>query len=358
MLLLQRWHLTRPTDIYRIHSAVSNAVFNGRKYASSSASTSGFAELASRPTSTHQIYQSRSTDPFVNLSIEHFLLENSPPESKTLFLYANRPCIVIGRNQNPWLETNLQSLRRPIGNSGTVEGVTDQSTEGVLCVRRRSGGGSVFHDAGNLNYSVICPRDSFTRDKHAEMVVSALRATGAVNTRVNGRHDIVLDLDTNESRSPHKTVKISGSAYKLTRLRALHHGTCLLDSPNLKNIGPLLSSPARPYIKAKGVESVSSPVGNVSWALDSSSVPHPVQRVISNIIASFGEMYGVQPDAVLHAQMAHTREQQLYSGDDWVVGTVGDQQAIEEPGIQKGVTELRVGEISPYLNTSFNMREF
>ncbi|KAJ5224115.1 hypothetical protein N7468_008657 [Penicillium chermesinum] len=193
-----------------------------------------FAELASRPTSRHQIYQSVSTDPYVNLSIEHFLLENAPADSSILFLYINKPCVVIGRNQNPWLETDLRALyndRRP----------TTSDSDAALYVRRRSGGGAVFHDEGNLNYSVISPRTSFTRNKHAEMVVNALHRVGALGTSVNERHDIVLASKEQDRGSTPR--KVSGSAFKLTRDRALHHGTCLLDSPNIHDLGRFLRSP-------------------------------------------------------------------------------------------------------------------
>lgn len=353
LLLLHRWQSPRFADIRKIHNVVS------RRYSSSSSPT--FTELSTRPTSINQIYQSRSTDPFINLSIEHFLLQNAPPDSNILFLYTNRPCVVIGRNQNPWTETDLQALKHPIKNSSFE---SDPIAANVLCVRRRSGGGAVFHDGGNLNYSVICPREKFTRNKHAEMVVSALRATGATNARVNCRHDIVMDL-YDKDPTPHKNVKVSGSAFKLTRLRALHHGTCLLDSPNLGKIGPLLKSPAKPYMKTKGVDSVTSQIGNISWALDRASIPSLVARVMSNTIAAFGDMYGIDSDAVLQAQMAHPSESELHSGDNWVVGTVGEWQVDESESISEGVQELRVrytcmsqklsGELKRYTNSLLNL---
>ncbi|KAL4797308.1 hypothetical protein BDV19DRAFT_51927 [Aspergillus venezuelensis] len=285
-----------------------------------------FAHLASRPTSLHQIYQSLSNDPYVNLSIEHFLLENAPPESAILFLYVNRPCVVIGRNQNPWLETNLQKLHN--------DRESDDNPNGdAVFVRRRSGGGAVFHDAGNLNYSVISPRTTFTRDKHAEMMVRALHRVGAVNTSVNDRHDIVMQTDIPR--------KISGSAFKLTRFRALHHGTCLLDSPNINDLGSFLRSPARNYIKAKGVESVRSPVANVSSAFEDAPAGFSIQSVIANVMEEFAQLYQTSPDAVRRAQRAHAVEQELYAGNDWVAGTVGDFEAGAVSQIKKGLDELR-----------------
>ncbi|KAJ5818380.1 Biotin/lipoate A/B protein ligase [Penicillium riverlandense] len=296
---------------------------------------SRFAELASRPSSRHQIYQSVSTDPYVNLSIEHFLLENAPEDSSILFLYTNRPCVVIGRNQNPWLETDLRALHNDRQN-----GTTREDDESAVYVRRRSGGGAVFHDEGNLNYSVISPRTAFTRNKHAEMVVHALHRLGATNTSVNERHDIVMTPDdaAKDPREP-PSRKVSGSAFKLTRHRALHHGTCLLDSPNIHDLGRFLRSPARGYIQAKGVESVRSPVGNVSSAFADSFFSIPA--VIESVVEEFARLYGVHSDAVLRARRAHANEPEIYAGDSWVAGTVGDVQGEQVPEIGRGIAELR-----------------
>ncbi|QSS63646.1 lipoyltransferase [Histoplasma capsulatum] len=195
----------------------------------------------------------------------------------------------------------------------------------------------------NLNYCVICPKPVFHRDKHAEMVVRALQRVGAVNTRVNERHDIVLGQDPGtlsreavkvetghpkslrtEKTIPH-SLKISGSAYKLTRFRALHHGTCLIDSPNLGNITSFLRSPARPYLKAKGVDSVRSPVGNVSSVVDSTFL---MDQVISNIMEEFAQLYGMHPDAILRAQRAHAIDPEVHMAQNWAVGGLADSHAL------------------------------
>ncbi|RGP75431.1 lipoate- ligase a [Fusarium sporotrichioides] len=214
-----------------------------------------FTDAAAHSSNKIQVYTSKSRDPFLNLSVEHYLLQKTPPESTILFLYTNDPCIVFGRNQNPWMEVNLPRLDKFRNDPASV-GWTGGP---VQLVRRRSGGGAVFHDEGNVNFSVICPPAVFDRNKHAEMVVRALSSLGKPNTRVNERHDIVMDIPND----PIGTYKISGSAYKLTRLRSLHHGTCLLRSPNLNNISGMLRSPAEPFIKTRGVDSVRSPVRNV-----------------------------------------------------------------------------------------------
>lgn len=239
-----------------------NASQNVRPYSS-------FTHTATNPSNKAQVYVSRSRDPYLNLSIEHYLLQKSPADSTILFLYTNRPSIIIGRNQNPWVEVNLGLLR-----NGPLD---------VVLVRRRSGGGTVFHDEGNVNYSVICPTLEFDRDKHAEMVVRALRRLDVKRARVNERHDIVVDrVVTEDGGEMERPFKISGSAYKLTRLRSVHHGTCLLSSPNLDAISRYLKSPAKPFIKARGVESVSSKITNVG--LDNG----PFEEAV---VKEFGSMY-------------------------------------------------------------------
>jgi lipoate-protein ligase A len=272
-----------------------------------------------------QSYISTTRDPYLNLSIEHHILQKADSESTILFLYTNRPSIILGRNQNPWLEVNLALLDRTKNRPGTKQG-----PETVDLVRRRSGGGTVFHDEGNVNWTVICPSQAFTRDKHAEMVVRALRSCGIDRARVNTRHDIVLDQgdrrsDLSDPEDTHATpyqvpdtedlkrpLKVSGSAYKLTRGRALHHGTCLLSSPNLAIIPDYLHSPARGFIEARGVESVSSPVTNIG--LGNKTFIGAVQK-------AFADMY--------HAS-------------DVPLSTEVGEELREHEEIQKGYTELLV----------------
>ena len=261
-----------------------------------------------------QSYVSTSADPYVNLSIEHHLLQRTSPQSVVLFLNVNRPCVVIGRNQNPWTEVNLSRL-----------------AGGIDLVRRRSGGGTVFHDGGNVNWTVISPASDFTKDKHAEMITRALRGLGIQRCRVNERHDIVLDQggnntveawgpghDTHTTPWQHdaeKTVKVSGSAYKLTRGRALHHGTALLNSPNLKSIHNILTAPGRAFIDSKGVASVSSPVANIGLANGE------FVKAVQDEFCSMYHLDGIGPENV---------------GDSW--------HADRE--VQKGLQELHVSSLS------------
>lgn len=297
-------------------------------------------------TSPVQSYISTSDDPYLNLSIEHHLLQTTPPDSAVLFLYTNRPSIIIGRNQNPWLEVNLALLNATANKEEENNALPSLSETGLTgtvdLVRRRSGGGTVFHDQGNVNWTVISPSSAFTRDKHAEMVVRALRSAGIARARVNERHDVVLDQgqqgsgisDADDTHAtPFQTdaprpLKVSGSAYKLTRARALHHGTCLLNSPHLHVIPHYLHSPAKGFVTARGVESVSSPVGNI--LLEN-------ERFEAGVREHFARMYG-EPS----------------SGDAVQVG--GEWREVE--GVRKGIEELKSREWT-YLQTpqfTFNSR--
>lgn len=240
-----------------------------------------------------QILFSTSTDPFENLAIETHLLNHTPELSKILFFYINRPCVVVGRNQNPWIECNLQAIEDGLPALGSTiqEDASPKphpkGKEDILLVRRRSGGGTVFHDLGNLNYSFIVPNDkSFTRRKYPELVVQALKRPPWNDRRlwVNERNDIVIENENSPSKAS-TPLKISGSAYRITRGRAMAHGTLLFASPNLGRISNLLRSPGKGYLKAKGVESVRTPVGSLHNDVMTADSRNAITRLLVEAIA-------------------------------------------------------------------------
>ncbi|RKP37190.1 hypothetical protein BJ085DRAFT_21033, partial [Dimargaris cristalligena] len=175
-------------------------------------------------------YISTTDDPFINLAIEEWLLRHSDPDRMTLYLWRNRPCVVIGRNQNPWKECDQVTMKQ----------------KDIWLVRRQSGGGTVYHDLGNSLYTVIMPRSKFTRKASAQLVARALHMLD-IPAGVNERHDITIG-----------NRKISGSAYKIIGKSAYHHGTMLINS-NLTSLSDCLKN-SRVSIVSKGVESVRSPV--------------------------------------------------------------------------------------------------
>ena len=324
-------------------------------------SASSFADVATKPSSRYQIYISQSDNPFLNLSIEHYLLQKTPIDSTVLFLYVNRPCVVIGRNQNPWLEANLQLLKRGVvGLQASEIKLGYQYPIDVDLIRRRSGGGTVFHDYGNVNYSVICPPPDFTRDKHAEMVVRAIRQIDP-RARVNDRHDIVLDqgeFSQGNNRKDHDhlhgtvyvptssvspALKVSGSAYKLTRNRSLHHGTCLIQSPNLEVIPQYLRSPAKAFMKARGVDSVRSPISNIYDAHrnQGDSLISSFQR---NVLKAFIALYSLD-HGLLDSLFQDSSGSNFNCDKDWVCGYIREsvKDLLE---IEEGLKELEVRDLN------------
>ncbi|KAJ2747868.1 hypothetical protein GGI20_000163 [Coemansia sp. BCRC 34301] len=245
--------------------------------------------LAPPPPKAH-CYVSACTDPYANLAFEDWILRNSDPHSYVLYLWRNRPSIVIGRNQNPWKECNLALM----------------AERDVVLARRSSGGGAVYHDLGNTNYTVVMPRAAFTRDACAKLVSRALRDSD-IPAHVNARHDVAVD-----------GLKVSGSAFKLTKLRAFHHGTMLI-SADLERLHGCLKSQARDCIEAKGVASVPSPVVNLcdySLAIDHSSFCDAVLRQFAHTFAPPEEVTTVDTSRDLRTVDERARIQTW----DWLYG--------------------------------------
>ena len=153
-----------------------------------------------------KVFTSPFNNPFINLALEdHFLRGGA--DLPLLFFYVNRPSVVLGRFQNPWLETNLSYL---------VE-------KDIWLVRRQSGGGCVYHDEGNLNFSFIVPEGTINRNKHAEILQGAFARAG-IELQISPRHDLWLADEAGTWK------KISGSAFKQTKFASFHHGTFLVSS--------------------------------------------------------------------------------------------------------------------------------
>ena len=295
--------------------------------------TDKFSRLIKSKDNRFHVYLLGSKDPYLNLSIEHYVYEKSAPESTVLLLYINNPCVVIGRNQNPWLEADLRTIEQ----------------HNIPIIRRRSGGGTVFHDHGNVNFSVIYPPSEFTRDKYAELVTRALRPYQP-KARVNERHDIVIDQgerltpalrpaedDMHKSDyEPLQPRKCSGSAYKLSRTRALHHGTCLINSQNLHSIAGLLQSPLQPFIKARGVDSVRSPVMNAF----PSDQQNAVGLFVDSVVHTFGHKHSLSlPALSFSAELEHPTEFDE-SNLGFACGHLGsDVKEVEQ--IKTGMEELK-----------------
>ncbi|MEH7492903.1 lipoate--protein ligase [Neobacillus niacini] len=177
------------------------------------------------------------TDPRINLAIEEYALKNLDINETYLLFYINEPSIIIGKNQNSVEEINTEYVE----------------SNGIHVVRRLSGGGAVYHDLGNLNYSFITKDDgdSFHNfRKFTEPVIAALKQMG-VNAELSGRNDILA-----EGR------KISGNAQFSTRGRMFTHGTLLFNSEMDHIVSALRVK--KDKIESKGIKSVRSRVANIS----------------------------------------------------------------------------------------------
>jgi lipoate-protein ligase A len=190
-----------------------------------------------------KIYISQSNDIYFNLALENWLFLEKLEDEKILFLWQNAPCVVIGRAQNPWLECNLIAM----------------NADNISVVRRQSGGGTVYHDYGNLNYTIISPKEKHDVKSNLELVCSVVNKIG-FKIYPNERNDIVVE---------HKgfTYKVSGSAFREKKDRAFQHGTLLINADTTK-LYNYLHQPIDKSLDTKGVKSHRSKVLNLTEIKD------------------------------------------------------------------------------------------
>jgi lipoate---protein ligase len=177
-------------------------------------------------------------DPFRNLALEESLLERGLGDRGALLLYADSPCLVIGRNQNPWAE-----LREDAG---------------LPVLRRASGGGAVYHDEGNLNWALIAPRAGHDRPSELALVARALRSLG-IESEEGARGGLYVT-----SPARFAGTKISGTARRIAAERVLHHGTLLVDA-DLSRMRRCLGGIE--VERSRALASVSSPCVNLAEIL-------------------------------------------------------------------------------------------
>lgn len=151
-----------------------------------------------------KIYISPYHDPYINQAIEHDLFHNT--SSYVLMLYINAPCVVIGRNQNPWQEINIKEAK----------------ALNVDVLRRLSGGGTVYHDLGNINFSFMYDKSEHTVEDNFKIIIDAMNDLG-IRLNVNKRNDLC-----------YKDFKVSGNAFYNRGKRAMHHGTLLINADTSK----------------------------------------------------------------------------------------------------------------------------
>lgn len=239
---------------------------------------------------TLAIVTSDSVDPYGNLALEEYLLGKVAPGLCILYLWQNENTVVIGRNQSALDECNCAAL----------------AAAGGHVARRLSGGGAVYHDLGNQNFTFLMPKGDFDKAKQTRVLCEAMRTLG-MDAQVSGRNDLTIDGK-----------KFSGHAYYHSRAAmpaSYHHGTIMVDVDALAlsrylNVNPL-------KLAAKGVKSVRSRVANlVEFSPELSCA-----TVRGAVTQAFGQVYGLPVgelalDGEDLAAVAQLRER--YASDAWV----------------------------------------
>jgi len=234
-----------------------------------------------------RVVVSNRTDVYENLAAEEVLLDSAPVEPVVL-VYRNAPAVVIGKNQNPWRECSVSRLE----------------ALGVRLARRITGGGTVFHDAGNLNIACILPRAMYRRDEVLQLTINSLARLGVV-ANITGSTSLAVDGR-----------KISGNAFCYRRDHVLHHGTLLWEA-DLEKLRAVLV-PDLPDIETRAVSSVPMPVANLRMLLPG----HTIESLADEVISGLAEAWGA----------AERNDQLPELGDrvdrlktwDWIYGSTPD----------------------------------
>ena len=231
---------------------------------------------------------SSSTDPWHNLALEE-LLFTSDGEGTALYLWQNRNTVVIGRNQNAWKECRAELLER----------------EGGRLARRTSGGGAVFHDMGNLNFTFITPRGGYNLERQLGVILEAVRSQG-IDARFTGRNDLVTAGGG----------KFSGNAFCFSRDRGLHHGTILVDVDMDKLSRYLV--PSADKLKSKGVDSVRSRVTNLKELNPYITIDSMAAAVEAAFKAEYGECIRMGGDSLDRRRLSELEKR--HASWEWRMG--------------------------------------
>ncbi len=199
-----------------------------------------------------------------NLAIEQTLLREAPRVGLVVLFWVDRPCVVFGKNQNPWREFRVEAL----------------AARGIPVARRLTGGGAVYHDEGNLNYSLLLPRERHDPERAFAWVLAALHACG------------VSAVKRDRTSLGVRGRKFSGTAFALRGGGAIHHGTLLVAS-DLERLAEAMRRPD-PAVDGRGVASIPAPVVNLGEAAPGLSRP----RIEAALVAALPRHYGHGADRV------------------------------------------------------------
>ncbi len=208
-------------------------------------------------------YNNSGVDPHANLAIEQYLMEHVEEDTCILYLWQNQNTVVIGKNQNAWAECRCALLE----------------SEGGTLARRLSGGGAVFHDLGNLNFTFLCSTENFDTQRQMKVIQAACHLSG-IETELSGRNDILAEGK-----------KFSGNAFYHKGGKSYHHGTLLINADTEKVQRYL--TPPKAKLETKGVKSVRSRIINLAQL----SPGLTCQTMKTYMISAFEQVYGLRAEA-------------------------------------------------------------
>lgn len=257
-----------------------------------------------------KLYINSNTNPYFNLAAEEYLLTHA--QDDIIMLWRNEPSVIIGKNQNAFAEIDFGFVRE----------------NDIKVVRRLTGGGAVFHDLGNLNYTFISPsggrlsegiREGGLDFAHfTKPIIEALCGLG-VAARLSGRNDIIVDTDDGER-------KISGNAQCVVDGTTLHHGT-LLYSARMERLQGALK-PDEDKLRSKGIASVRSRVANLCELLDDKALETAgdIESFTKYLTDRLSEGFGVTSEEFTDEMTAQIEKlaKEKYSTDKWNIGRFGD----------------------------------
>ncbi len=238
----------------------------------------------------NRFFSTDCVNPYENLALEELLFETQG-EGATFYLWQNERTVVIGRNQNAWRECRVELL---------------ENEDGKLA-RRSSGGGAVFHDLGNLNFTFLMPRDEYNLVRQLGVIQSAV-ATFGIETSFTGRNDLIL-TETGE--------KFSGNAFRFSNDTALHHGTILINA-DFSRLGRYLA-PSQMKLESKGVKSVVSRVTNLGLKNPELTVSSMKQALMHAFEAEYGAYEPHSWDLIDKEKLEQKRK--TYASWEWKFGT-------------------------------------
>ena len=224
----------------------------------------------------NHILMGDSNNPWHNLAVEALLFEALRPGERVFYLWQNRNTVVIGRHQNAWAECRVKLLE----------------DEGGRLARRSTGGGAVYHDLGNLNFTFVVPRAEYDVRRQLGVIRRAVAAFG-VEAEFTGRNDLVVAATG---------AKFSGNAFKFSDDVGMHHGTLLVDV-DMNKLGRYLA-PGQDKLKAKGIESVRARVRNLSELCPALTIPGLTEALKAAFAAEYGPCEALSVEDLDPARLA------------------------------------------------------